>query len=200
MEKQKKFGLSAWAVLAVLFLVGAVTAYVADNASGNMAKAVRGNIMGMWGGLGMHGTQNLSDLNLPANATKEQVREAVKEKTLEQLGLPSNATDAQIRNAMQEKANETQSQIDAAITSGNYDVWKALMEQNPRGAQLTTIITEDKFPKYAELYQAEKNVKTLSEELGLTGMKMGGGNFRGGFGRGHMAGNNITLPAPSANQ
>ena len=197
MEKQKKFGLSAWAVLAVLFLVGAVTAYVADNASGNMTKAGRGYIMGMWGGLGMHGVQNRSDLNLPANATRAQVKEAVKEKTLEQLGLPSNATDAQIRDAMQQKINETQSQIDAAITSGNYDAWTALIEQNPRGAQLTAIITADKFPKYVELYQAEENVKKLSGELGLPGMKMGG---CGGFGRGHMGRNNMTLSTPVENQ
>jgi hypothetical protein len=202
MEKQK-IGVSAWAVLAVLLIGGMVTAYVAD-ASGKTAKEGKGYKMGMregWDRMhnmqnqsvpGMPGNesrcmmgergvlermppmQNLSNPNLPENATKEEIREAIREKTAEQLGLPENATDAEIRDAMQKKADETQNQIDAAIASGNYDAWKTLAEQNPGGAQITAIITEDKFPKYVELYQAEKKVKTLGEELGLPGMKMNG--------------------------
>ncbi len=191
MEKQKKFGLSAWAVLAVLFLAGAVTAYMAD-APGNMTRGGRG-YMGLWGGI--MGAQNLSDLNLPANATRAQVREAVKEKTITQLGLPSNATNAEINAALQKKANETQTQIDAAISSGDYAGWKALVEQAPRGTQLTAIITQDKFPKYVELYQAEKNVRSLSQKLGLNGFKAGGCG-----GRGRMGGKMMNLPANELNE
>jgi hypothetical protein len=150
-------------------------------APGNMTRGGRGYMFGLWGGL--HGAQNLTDLNLPANATRAQIKEAVKEKTLTELGLPSNASNAEINNAMQKKANETQAQIDVEISSGNYAAWKTLVEQTPGGTQLTSIITQDKFQKYQELYQAEKNVKSLSQELGLNGFKAGGCG-----GRGHVGG------------
>ena len=169
MEKQKTH-LAAVAVLAVLLIGGAVSAYVAENASLKKAKERTGNMSWIRGGPErMHGIANITDLNLPKNATRTQVREAARKRTTKELGLSLNATDQEIMDALQKTNDAKRTRIDAAIESGDYENWTALMGQDPQGKQVISIITKDKFQKYVEMYQAEKKAKALATELGLSG-------------------------------
>lgn len=64
---------------------------------------------------------------------------------------------------------EREAQITQAINSGNYQAWKALM--NNRG-RVTEIITKDNFSKFAEAWKLAKAGKiteanTIRKELGL---------------------------------
>lgn len=182
MEKTK-LGLSALGVLAFLALVVAGTAYMQGNASGKWLG--KGNMTGVHGAGRMYGAVNLTDLGLPANASREQISEALKAKQIQELGLPSDATNAQIMQAEQNKSAQLKAQIDSAIQSGDYATWKALVEQNPRGTALTAIITQDKFSTYVQMYQALKTAGNLREQLGL--------NNSTGFGKG-MPGHGRMMP------
>ena len=169
MDKQKTH-LAAIAVLAVLLVGGAVSAYVAENGSLKKAKERTGNMSWIQGGPErMHGIANITDLNLPKNATRMQIREAARKRNTEELGLSLNATDQQIMDALQKTNDAKRARIEAAIESGDYENWTALRAQDPQGNQLISIITKDKFQKYAEMLLDEKKADALAKELGLSG-------------------------------
>jgi len=78
-----------------------------------------------------------------------------------------------------------------AIEDGNYDAWKALMEEKPgRGPAMFEVITAANFPIFAEMHQKmlagdREGADALREQLGLSApMGRGpGGEFPGkGFG------------------
>jgi hypothetical protein len=72
--------------------------------------------------------------------------------------------------------------MEAALESGNYDVWAALIaEQNP-DAPILEKITEENFDKFVELHELREQEKVLAEELGLE-KGLGGGQEKGGLGQ-----------------
>jgi len=181
MATTKKLGLSILAVLSVL-LIGGMAWAVAGNATGNKTRERNGNMtqMQMRGGGfgggpgGMHGIFNASSLGLSANASAEEIKAALEEK----------------RNETEEKRKEQQAAIDAALVSGDYDAWKAAVENMPMGgrfASLTSIITKENFDKYAEMEGYLAKAKALASELGLdekgidNGRHMGMGGPRCGM-------------------
>ncbi|MFZ2455731.1 MAG: hypothetical protein WAX07_04585 [Candidatus Altiarchaeia archaeon] len=171
MEKKQKTPFPAITALPVLIIAGLAAAYIAD---GDEKRAGRktGKMVNIRGGTGqLHGVTNISDLSLPENASKAQIREAARERIINQMGLPSNATDQQIINALKELEDENHAAIDAAISSKDYSSWKAAVEKSPLGTHLTYLIPLEKFPKYAEMVQAEKKAAALRIELDLSGMK-----------------------------
>ncbi|MFZ2455725.1 MAG: hypothetical protein WAX07_04555 [Candidatus Altiarchaeia archaeon] len=158
MASAKKLGLSVLAVLSVL-LVGSLAWAVADTASGNKTRERSGNMTGMRGGGfgggpgGMHGMLNATDLNLAGNATGAEIRAAMEEK----------------RTAMEAKMNEERALVEAALSSGDYDAWKTAVGKTPRGTQLTSLVTEENFAKYAEMEGYMVKARALATELGLEG-------------------------------
>ena len=166
MEKTKNKGLYALGALAVLVVAGMVSAYMADNALGNKTKERGGDGFGK----GLQGMANLSNLNLPENATRQEIRQVVRQKAITDLGLPVDATDEQIRTAQQAKMNETQAKIDAAVQAGDYTAWKSLVQDTPRGQQLLEKVTHENFPRYSEMYDHLKKANVIAQELGLQGM------------------------------
>ena len=162
MATAKKLGLSVLAVLSVL-LVGSLAWAVADTASGNKTRERNGNMTGMRGGGfgGMHGMLNATSLNLPQNATRDE-----------------------IKAAMEAKMTQERAAIDAAITAGEYNAWKTAVEKSPRGTQLTSIITEANFAKYTEMEGYMTKARSIATELGLgrNGTGMGFGKGMGGRG------------------
>jgi hypothetical protein len=167
MATAKKLGLSVLAVLSVL-LVGSLAWAVADNASGNKTRERNGNMSGgMRGGGfgggpgGMHGMLNVTDLNLPVNATR-----------------------AEIKAEMEAKIAQERAEIDAAIAAGDYNAWKTAVEKTARGTQITSIITAENFSKYAEMEGYMTKARSIATELGLEGNGMGKGFGRGMVGRG----------------
>jgi hypothetical protein len=166
MGTQKRMGLSVLAVLAVLLVGGAAWA-VAGSGFGNKTKERNGNMTGMRGGGfgGMHGMMNATGLNLPQNATRDE-----------------------IKAAMDAKMTQERAEIDAAIAAGDYDAWKTAVEKTGRGLQLTSIITEANFAKYVEMEGYMTKAKAISTELGLKGNGMGMGAGKGMGGRGCSGG------------
>jgi hypothetical protein len=166
MATAKKLGLSVLAVLSVL-LVGSLAWAVADTASGNKTRERNGNMTGIRGGGcgGMDGMLKATDLNLPENATRDE-----------------------IRAAMEAKMKEERALVEAAIAAGDYNAWKTAVEKTARGAQLTSIITEANFSKYAEMEGYMAKAKAIATELGLEGKGMDKGFGRGMGGRGPPGG------------
>ena len=161
MATAKKLGLSVLAVLSVL-LVGSLAWAVADTASGNKTRERNGNMTGMRGGFGgMHGMLNATSLNLPQNATRDE-----------------------IKAAMQVKMTQERAEIDAAITAGDYNAWKTAIEKTARGTQITSIITEANFAKYTEMVGYMTKARSIATELGLGGNGTGMGFRKGMGGRG----------------
>ncbi|MBN2250583.1 MAG: hypothetical protein JW724_00730 [Candidatus Altiarchaeota archaeon] len=185
MTKQKILGLSALGVLSVLICGGLVTAYLAEDSMGKRGK-------------GLMMRADLEGLDLPEDATREQVREAVRAKEMEELGLSEDATDEEIRAAMQQrmeerraeteenraamqqKMEEQKAKLDAAVQAGDYESWKTLVLETPRGETLTEVITEENFQKYAEMQDHLQKAGAMAEELGFPGIGKG---MRGGFGK-----------------
>jgi hypothetical protein len=159
MATAKKLGLSVLAVLAVL-LVGGLAWAVTGGASGNKTRERNGNMTAMRGGFGgMHGILNATDLGLAADATSDE-----------------------IKAAMEAKMTTERAAIDAAIAAGDYEAWKAAVGNNPRGNQLTSVITETNFVKYAEMEGYMTKARAIATELGLEGKGMGMGKGMGGRG------------------
>ena len=182
MKTQKTIGLFALGAPSILLIGGIVTAYLGNNSFGKTPKWNMMNMTGMRGGPGrMHLSGNgTGPMRIPENGTFLRGPQMFGSKMLSDLGLPTNATASEIRDAMDKKMQATQVAIDSAIQSGDYAAWKALMENDTRGKQLTTIITSENFLKYVDMYQAQKKAQELGKELGLggaNGMGCGGKGF-----------------------
>lgn len=166
MATAKKLGLSVLAVLAVL-LVGGLAWAVTGSASGNKTRDRTGNMAAMRdGGFGggpggMHGRMNATA-----------------------LGLSEDATTEEIRAAMEAKMTQERAETDAAIAAGDYNAWKTAIEKTGREAQITSIITEANFAKYAEMEGYMTKAKAIATELGLEGNGMGKGIGKGMGGSG----------------
>lgn len=74
--------------------------------------------------------------------------------------------------------------VEQAVEVGDYDAWAALMKDNPRAEEMLKVITKDNFDKFAEAHELMEKARTINEELGLPGGKMGKGGPRDG-GRGN---------------
>jgi len=157
MATAKKLGLSVLAVVAVL-LVGGLAWAVTGSASGNKTRERNGNMTAMRGGGpgGMHGIMNATA-----------------------LGLAETATAEEIKTAMESKMTQQRAALDAAISAGDYDAWKTAIENTPQGQQLTSVITEANYAKYAEMESYRMKAKAIATELGLEGKGMGKGLGRG---------------------
>jgi len=98
---------------------------------------------------------------------------------------------------MQERMEERhahQEAMQAAIESGDFDSWKAIMEESPREEPFE--LTEENFELFVELHNARQDgdvdkIARLSEELGMPANGEGKGpggmrgeGMRGGFGEG----------------
>lgn len=82
-----------------------------------------------------------------------------------------------------------QTEITAAVTSGDYDTWYGLMTENGRSPEILETITKDNFAQYSEAYKLMDQAKTILADLGVKapfeGEKFkGGGYFEGGHERG----------------
>ena len=112
-------------------------------------------------------------------------RDDVKAALCDKLGLPEDASREEIRDAMKAHRDEMKTALDAAIDSGDYAAWSALMADTPRGEDLLDKITEDNFPKYAEARIKMREAKAIMDELGLSHGPGQGKGPRGGFGQGN---------------
>ena len=80
----------------------------------------------------------------------------------------ANLTDEQ-KAAMETKRAEMQANYDkiqAAITAGDYNAWKALM---PTDSPLLKLITADNFNKFVQMHTLMDQAKAIGDELGLPG-------------------------------
>lgn len=87
-----------------------------------------------------------------------------------------------------EEMQEVHEQIEAAISSGDYEAWVAIHEENKlngRGNMLE-VINEDNFPLLAELQDHREAVKQIKEELGIENQR--GPGFRQGAKEGFRQG------------
>ncbi len=68
--------------------------------------------------------------------------------------------------------------VDAAVESGNYEEWKALLSQedHPRATYLLSKITADNFHLLKEWNDAQSKMESIQEELGFA-PPVGGMNF-----------------------
>jgi len=74
-----------------------------------------------------------------------------------------------------------------ALEAGDYDAWVKAIESRPK---ITDLITEDNFPKYAEMQQAREEgdletTQEIAEELGLNQFGFGKGPIGKHFTRGN---------------
>ena len=92
-------------------------------------------------------------------------------------------------NQMTERRAEAEAHreaVAAAIESGDYSAWEALISERNPDAPILEVINEDNFDKFQELHELKQKAQSLSEELGLgkggLAGKMGkGGARKGGF-------------------
>ncbi|MFH1787798.1 MAG: hypothetical protein ABH834_00255 [Candidatus Altiarchaeota archaeon] len=162
----KKFLVVGFAALLIFGLV------LAANAS------VDGKI-GRFGGEKFRGRM-AEGFNLPENATGPQFRGALKdrlcegkEEKLEVLGLPENATREQVRAAVDEMRQVKRGQLDEALASGDYESWKALVGEHPKGKYLADEISQDEFPQFSQAHGKIREGKQMLEELGVKPLKYG---------------------------
>ena len=119
---------------AALLVIGLV---VAGNAAVQGATVAYGK-GGMRGGWGRHGgnSTSLQGLSLPANATREQVSDAMWEKQLKDLGLTDSSTLAEYRQAMKARMQAVQGQrmkdlrtkLNLTADASNEDVMNAMKQ------------------------------------------------------------------------
>lgn len=69
--------------------------------------------------------------------------------------------------------------MEQAVEASDYDAWAALMKDSPRSEEMLKVITKDNFDKFAEAHELMEKARTINEELGFPGGKMGKGGFRG---------------------
>jgi hypothetical protein len=67
--------------------------------------------------------------------------------------------------------------VDEAIENRDYNAWAEAVSEQPNSERLLELITEENFYTYAELHEAMNQVKELSDELGIQGLR--GGMRRG---------------------
>jgi hypothetical protein len=103
MDAKKKILIVGAAALIVMGLVVAANAVVQGGTDASGKGWMRG-------GLGKRGVNStfLQDLNLPANATREQISDAMWEKQLKDLGLTDGSTLAEYRQALKARMQSTQ--------------------------------------------------------------------------------------------
>lgn len=90
-----------------------------------------------------------------------------------------------------------QEAMQLAITSGDYNTWKNLVEaRQAKQVKISDVINESNFAKFTEMHKLMESkdfegAKAIAEELGLNnahGMGMGMGMGKGGPGMGHGKG------------
>lgn len=90
-----------------------------------------------------------------------------------------------------------QEAMQSAITSGDYNTWKNLVEaRQAKQVKISDVINESNFAKFTEMHKLMESkdfegAKAIAEELGLNnahGMGMGMGMGKGGPGMGHGKG------------
>ncbi len=114
------------------------------------------------------------------NLTAEQKQERELMRTEKQAEMEAH------REAMQ-----------TAMENGDYNTWKKLIEEKQaKRVNILDIINEDNFDKLVEMHNLKQagdmeGAKMIADELGLSGMGMGGkmGRHFKGKGGGHFAGN-----------
>jgi len=74
----------------------------------------------------------------------------------------------------------TQTEITAAVASGDYEIWYGLMTENGRSPEILETITKDNFAQYSEAYKLMDQAKTILTDLGVKA-PFWGGKFEGGF-------------------
>jgi len=87
---------------------------------------------------------------------------------------------------------ERHEQMLDAFENGDYDAWKALMEESGRVSRVLEVITEENFDQFVEMRELRQagdieGAREIAEELGLPrgpGHGFGRGNGRGRFGGG----------------
>lgn len=90
--------------------------------------------------------------------------------------------------------------VEAAITAGNYETWKAeVTKYNPNSPMLEKI-TAANFPKLQEMHTYREKAQAIAKELGIEGKGMGMGGGEGMFGgrgghRGMMGGEREDTPS-----
>jgi hypothetical protein len=156
MKTPKKKNQCAFAVAAFLVIGGATAAYVTKNMPED--KQGKGNIESRHGPGGMRHMENITAPGPHRTALTEETR-----------------------NEMEIRRNRTNAAIDAAIADGDYDEWKAAIDDLPGRQMLLEVITEENFPRYVEMQKHFQKAKDISEELGLP--QRGGMPGRGPGGR-----------------
>ncbi len=73
-----------------------------------------------------------------------------------------------------------------AMESGDYNTWKAILENSPRGVKMLEIITEENFNRLVEAHKLAQEgdyegAKAIRDELGLQKGLMKGTGQRGGM-------------------
>lgn len=84
-------------------------------------------------------------------------------------GMMRNATSTEAIAAQRDAMVAHQEGVNKAIEAGDYVAWKAAMSTftNGRGNDMTTVITEANFAKFAEMHKLMKQADAIRKEIGL---------------------------------
>lgn len=91
-------------------------------------------------------------------------------------GTVGNATSTAALAAQREVMEAHHAAVNKAVAAGDYAAWKAAMSTLPangRGGDMTTVITEANFPRFAEMHRLMTQADAIRTELGLTDMGPG---------------------------
>lgn len=94
-------------------------------------------------------------------------------------GAWKNNNRPELTTAQIEEMKTKRAEMDAAIKSGNYDTWVAVVKAHNSNSPLLSKINATNFSRYVELYNLKNQAAAIEQELGFNN------NFgRGGFGLG----------------